>query len=997
MAKAKIKTKPYRLRGTPEPAQNSLGVTLSRIGALVNNTFMTGTQSFDRSDIICSWITSSKNSYARGIENAAEQCLDDITPLEGLTVAELAEKLIDSMKDGFHILDNHGIHLKVNAALCRMTGFTQEELVGTEPPYPYWPKDEYQNIQKAFEKTLRGEFEDFELVLKRKNGERFPVIVSPSWIKDEHGNVISYFATIKDITEAKRAREKLQRNEELYRTLVQTIPDGVQEIDKSGHITFANKSFHKIYGYAEGELLGKKIFDLAASRAERARLRKYIKAVRQGQLLPIPYESKNLTKDGRVIDVQVNWDYKRDELGHVTGLISIVTDITNRKRAEDALLRERNNLMSILDTMQDGVYIVDRQYNVQYINPCLKKDFGCYEGRKCYEYFHGRADACPSCRNQDVFAGRSLCWEWYSPTSKKTYDMIAAPLKNADGSISKLGIFHDITERKEAELWHELVEKILLCLNRKRVRLDVIYDVLELIKKSTGFEALGIRLREGDDFPYFAVNGFSAEFVEATNYLHLPDQGGNSFSGVKAKFPVGSICGRIMSGEVDSELPFFTKGGSFWTNSTTELLKANPLQDIRVLVRGRCQEAGYESVALVPLRSGNEIVGLLQFADSRPERFTPKMIRFFEQIGASMGIALARIRAEEWAENLAKFPSESPFPILRISKDGTLLYANAPGMSLLGQWNCQVGACAPENWRRLIAGVLDANHNNIMEVRHNGNTFSFVLAPVVEAGYVNVYGYDITEHRKAEQEILRLNEELEQRVAERTARLTRAHKLLIKEVEERKCLEKELSGVSEREKRLLGQELHDSLGQQLTGIALMAKILERKLAGLPNEAADAAEITKLVNLAVNQARGLARGLHPVGLDAEHLKSALKELTVTSEQLFGINCSFRAHKRVVIDDAAAANHLYRIAQEAITNAVKHGAAKNVRASLAYGKSKSVLTVESDGLDFPEGRVGGNGMGLKIMEHRAEMIGGSIDVRKNINGGTIVTCVFPSKKY
>jgi signal transduction histidine kinase len=426
-------------------------------------------------------------------------------------------------------------------------------------------------------------------------------------------------------------------------------------------------------------------------------------------------------------------------------------------------------------------------------------------------------------------------------------------------------------------------------------------------------------------------------------------------------------------------------------------LKANPPQDIRVLVRGHCQRAGYESVALIPLRSGDEIVGLFQLSDSCPERFTPKMIRFFEGIGASLGIALARISAEERAENLAKFPSESPFPVLRISKDGTLLYANASGMSLLSQWNCQVGACAPENWRMLIAKVLDANHNGVMEVQHNGSTLSFVIAPVVEAGYVNVYGYDVTEHRKAEQEILRLNEELEQRVVERTAKLTRAHKLLIKEVEERKCLEKELLGVSEREKRLIGQELHDSLGQQLTGVALMAKILERKLAGLPDEAADAAEITKLVNLAMNQAHGLARGLHPVGLDAAHLKSALKELTATSEQLFGIICCFRAHKRVVIDDAAMAIHIYRIAQEAITNAIKHGAAKNIRVSLAYGKSNSVLTVESDGLDFPEGQVGGNGMGLKIMEHRAEMIGSSLDVRKNINGGTIVTCVFPNKKH
>jgi PAS domain S-box-containing protein len=121
-----------------------------------------------------------------------------------------AENLIASMKDGFSILDNKGVHLHVNDALCKMTGFKREELIGVGLPHPYWPEEEYEEIQKNFKDTLEGKFADFEVIFKRKNGERFPVIVSPSSLKDKEGNVISYFATIKDITKLKQAEAELQ-------------------------------------------------------------------------------------------------------------------------------------------------------------------------------------------------------------------------------------------------------------------------------------------------------------------------------------------------------------------------------------------------------------------------------------------------------------------------------------------------------------------------------------------------------------------------------------------------------------------------------------------------------------------------------------------------------------------------------------------------------------------------------------------------------------------
>lgn len=153
---------------------------------------------------------------------------------------DFSESLIASMQDGFSVLDNNGVHLDVNVAFCQMTGFSKEELIGAEPPHLYWPEEEYENIEKAFQETFRGKFEDFELIFKRKNGERFPVIVSPSWIKDKQENVINYFATIKDITGRKKAEDALRESEAFNKALFEYNPIETIVVDHEGKITMFN-------------------------------------------------------------------------------------------------------------------------------------------------------------------------------------------------------------------------------------------------------------------------------------------------------------------------------------------------------------------------------------------------------------------------------------------------------------------------------------------------------------------------------------------------------------------------------------------------------------------------------------------------------------------------------------------------------------------------------------------------------------------------------------
>jgi two-component system, LuxR family, sensor kinase FixL len=219
---------------------------------------------------------------------------------------------------------------------------------------------------------------------------------------------------------------------------------------------------------------------------------------------------------------------------------------------------------------------------------------------------------------------------------------------------------------------------------------------------------------------------------------------------------------------------------------------------------------------------------------------------------------------------------------------------------------------------------------------------------------------------------------------------------VLRDITETRRLERELVEISEREQRRIGRDLHDGLGQQLTGLAFMMRGLERKLQDIDEDAARAAmSIAELVNDTKSQARVLARGLVTVDLAGTGIVRALEDLAANTEQIYAIPCKADCHIDTPLWDETVATHLYRICQEAVNNAIKHSSATHVNIELNQDGHQLLLAVRDNGTGIASTAPIDGGMGLRIMAFRAQMINATLNIRPRVQGGTLVLCslVYP----
>lgn len=248
---------------------------------------------------------------------------------------------------------------------------------------------------------------------------------------------------------------------------------------------------------------------------------------------------------------------------------------------------------------------------------------------------------------------------------------------------------------------------------------------------------------------------------------------------------------------------------------------------------------------------------------------------------------------------------------------------------------------------------------------------------------------DITNFVQKQENLLLAQHQLAARVRERTA-------ALMAEMQERQQLEREILELKDNEQKRIINRLHEGLGQHLTGVAFLASALERDLTSRDApEARQAAMIAELVNRAISQSRELAHGIDPIPAGGNGLELALCDLAAGSTQRARtLKCVFRCDPGVLVHEPGIATHVFRIAEEAVCNAVMHSRARRLRVELRAAPPGAVLIVSDNGVGLELPRALGHGKGLVIMRYRARLIGACLNVRRGRRGGTEVTCWFPT---
>ncbi|MCP4216142.1 MAG: PAS domain S-box protein [bacterium] len=220
------------------------------------------------------------------------------------------------------------------------------------------------NLIKEKKKAVRVEHGCID-----QNGEKRFMDVHCHPVLDQEGNVCKVVQYILDISDRKNAEIALRQKETNYRNLVERIPHGIVEFDTTGTLTLSNKAHHDILGYEYGELSGQKIWDLAGSEEGKRELKKYILFLLNHRPFPAPFVGKNTRKDGRAVTVKVDWNYKEDGEGNITGFVGIVTDITDQKQT----LEEAKNLAAVVRQATDSIVLTDTDGNINYVNPAFEE------------------------------------------------------------------------------------------------------------------------------------------------------------------------------------------------------------------------------------------------------------------------------------------------------------------------------------------------------------------------------------------------------------------------------------------------------------------------------------------------------------------------------------------------------------------------------------------------------------------------------------------------
>lgn len=453
--------------------------------------------------------------------------------------------------------------------------------------------------------------------------------------------------------EKKKNELALRNSEEKYRLIVDTMNEGIIVTNNDDRILFVNQSTCLIYGYSENELIGQIGYEILEHPAYKNIVIEKTKSRLNG--VSDSFDVKGIKKSGESIWVRIIGSPLFNNNGIVIGSVGIVSDITHSKLAYEKLAESELKYKRFFDEDLTGDFITTPDGNILFCNDALAKILKYDKKEDLFnlnaaDFYFDKSDRMKFLNeiiSKKKIANLESCLKAKDGSSVFVVENVIGSF-DQNGNLNQIiGYMFDITARKLAEDRQELFSAILEILNRKNDWQNLIKDIMNKIKSFIGFDAVGIRLKHGDDYPYFIQTGFADAFIKEENFLCAKSKDGSVIKDKNGLPVLECTCGVVLSGKTDISKPYFTDGGSFWTNQSTDLLDLTPIEDPRTNPRNNCIHSGYISVALIPIHSGEEIIGLLQLNDKQPNKFTLDSIQFFEKIGSAIGVAIKRMLYEE--------------------------------------------------------------------------------------------------------------------------------------------------------------------------------------------------------------------------------------------------------------------------------------------------------------------------------------------------------------
>jgi PAS domain S-box-containing protein len=378
------------------------------------------------------------------------------------------------------------------------------------------------------------------------------------------------------------------------------------------------------------------------------------------------HEYKAVNSEGKTDWVELRVTPLKDENGNVSSALELAVSITGRKKVEEDLKRSEKQYRELFVSMTEMFQSIELIYDengkcVDYcfcdVNPAVELFFGKSReqliGKSANDLFGFVEDYWLEFYNNVAKTGEPGHYVNYNASLDKYYDVYAWRL--TEGSVA--AIVSDITSRKEMENEQEIMIEFLRIANLAQDTRELIKRSLVFFQEQSGCEAVGIRLKEGEDYPYYETKGFPPEHVLLESKLCTRDDAGCLVRDFKGDPVIQCMCGNVICGRFNTSQQFFTEKGSFWTNNTTHLLVATEDADRLVKTRNKCNGEGYESVALLALRVGEKTLGLLQLNDKREGMFKLKTIQMWERIADHLALALSKTIAEE---SLKKWENQWP-------------------------------------------------------------------------------------------------------------------------------------------------------------------------------------------------------------------------------------------------------------------------------------------------------------------------------------------------